>query len=120
MSPAQRLSVSGFAILLLIALMMGANHVAARLAFNHGVDVLTAVIFRSGITSLVVLLSKTPTRAPSRVALVKNCCTITTRPNSIIPKMNRKKTGATIANSTALAPLRFFRLDRQTFSNLIG
>ena len=56
MSPAPRLSASGFAILLLIALMMGANHVAARLAFNHGVDVVTAVGFRSGITALVVLL----------------------------------------------------------------
>lgn len=56
MSSAQRLSVSGFAILLLIALMMGANHVAARLAFNHGVDVVTAVTVRSGVTALVVLL----------------------------------------------------------------
>jgi drug/metabolite transporter (DMT)-like permease len=34
--------------------MMGANHVAARLAFNHGVDVATAVMFRSGVTALVV------------------------------------------------------------------
>lgn len=56
MSSAQRLTVTGFATLLLIALMMGANHVAARLAFNHGVDVVTAVIFRSGLTALVVLL----------------------------------------------------------------
>ena len=56
MSSAQRLTVTGFATLLLIALMMGANHVAARLAFNHGVDVVTAVSFRSGVTALVVLL----------------------------------------------------------------
>ncbi len=56
MRSASRLSVSGFAILLLIALMMGANHVAARLAFNHGVDVVTAVTVRSGVTALVVLL----------------------------------------------------------------
>jgi drug/metabolite transporter (DMT)-like permease len=34
--------------------MMGANHVAARLAFDHGVDVLTAVAFRSVVTALVV------------------------------------------------------------------
>ena len=34
--------------------MMGANHVAARLAFNHGVDVATAVSFRSAVTALVV------------------------------------------------------------------
>lgn len=56
MSTAQRLSLTGFATLLLIALMMGANHVAARLAFNHGVDVVTAVAFRSSVTALVVLL----------------------------------------------------------------
>ena len=49
-----RLSPVAFATLLLIALMMGANHVAARLAFDHGVDVLTAVSLRSGITALVV------------------------------------------------------------------
>ncbi len=46
--PAPRaLSGAAFATLLLIALMMGANHVAARVAFNHGVDVATAVVFRS-------------------------------------------------------------------------
>ena len=54
-SPA-RLSLTGFATLLLIAFMMGANHVAARFAFNHGVNVVTAVSFRSGVTALVVLL----------------------------------------------------------------
>ena len=32
------LSGTAFATLLLIALMMGANHVAARIAFNSGVD----------------------------------------------------------------------------------
>jgi drug/metabolite transporter (DMT)-like permease len=51
-----RLSLTGFLTLLLIALMMGANHVAARTAFNHGVDVVTAVTFRSSITALVVAL----------------------------------------------------------------
>jgi drug/metabolite transporter (DMT)-like permease len=52
----QRLSLTGFLTLLLIALMMGANHVAARTAFNHGVDVVTAVVFRSSVTALVVAL----------------------------------------------------------------
>jgi len=51
---ATALSATAFATLLLIALMMGANHVAARLAFDHGVDVLTAVTFRSGVTAVVV------------------------------------------------------------------
>jgi drug/metabolite transporter (DMT)-like permease len=55
-TPARRLGGTAFATLLLIALMMGANHVAARLAFNNGVDVTTAVAFRSGVTALVVIL----------------------------------------------------------------
>ena len=50
----QALSGTAFATLLLIALMMGANHVAARFAFNNGVDVVTAVSFRSAVTALVV------------------------------------------------------------------
>lgn len=48
------LSFGAFATLVLIALMMGANHVAARVAFNHGVDAATAVVFRSVVTTLVV------------------------------------------------------------------
>ena len=50
------LSLAAFLTLLLIALMMGGNHVAARLAFNAGVDVATAVTFRSVTTALVVLV----------------------------------------------------------------
>ncbi|HYF42333.1 MAG TPA: DMT family transporter [Ramlibacter sp.] len=54
--PAVRaLSGTAFATLLLIALMMGANHVAARVAFNHGADVATAVVFRSSVTALVIV-----------------------------------------------------------------
>jgi drug/metabolite transporter (DMT)-like permease len=48
------LTGTAFATLLLIALMMGSNHVAARLAFDHGVDVPTAVSVRSAITACVV------------------------------------------------------------------
>ena len=51
---ARALSGTAFATLLLIALMMGANHVAARIAFNSGVDVATAVAFRSVVTAIVV------------------------------------------------------------------
>jgi drug/metabolite transporter (DMT)-like permease len=50
------LSLAAFATLLLIALMMGSNHVAARFAFQNGVDVATAVTVRSGVTALVVAL----------------------------------------------------------------
>jgi drug/metabolite transporter (DMT)-like permease len=35
--------------------MMGANHVAARIAFNNGADVATAVVVRSGVPALVLV-----------------------------------------------------------------
>ena len=55
MTPERKaLTGTAFATLLLIAFMMGANHVAARFAFNNGVDVVTAVSFRSAVTALVV------------------------------------------------------------------
>jgi drug/metabolite transporter (DMT)-like permease len=50
------LTGAAFGTLLLIAFMMGANHVAARTAFNHGLDVVTAVTVRSVITASVVAL----------------------------------------------------------------
>ncbi|MEY4710699.1 MAG: hypothetical protein RIS88_149 [Pseudomonadota bacterium] len=53
--PVRALSGAAFATLLLVALLMGANHVAARIAFNHGADVATGVMFRSASTALVVL-----------------------------------------------------------------
>jgi len=66
-APARALSGTAFATLLLIALMMGANHVAARLAFNHGVDVATAVSVRSIVTALVVGLILVTNRVPLRL-----------------------------------------------------
>ena len=53
---ASSLSRTAFLMLLLIAVMMGANHVSARFAFNDGVSVTTAVIFRSGVTALIITL----------------------------------------------------------------
>jgi drug/metabolite transporter (DMT)-like permease len=67
-SPAKALSGTAFATLLLIALMMGANHVAARMAFDHGVSVSTAVLFRSGVTALVVWSIVRLYRVPLSVA----------------------------------------------------
>jgi len=54
--PGRALSRTAFATLLLIAFMMGANHVAARIAFNNGVDVATAVVFRSTTTAVVLVV----------------------------------------------------------------
>jgi drug/metabolite transporter (DMT)-like permease len=48
------LSLTAFLTLLLIAFMMGSNHVAARLAFNSGLGVATAVAVRSFTTAVVV------------------------------------------------------------------
>ena len=62
--PRKALSNAAFATLLLIALLMGANHVAARLAFNNGVDVATAVAVRSTATALVVALIVWQQRVP--------------------------------------------------------
>ncbi len=45
----------GIALLLAIATVFGSNHVAARIAFDHGTNVTTAVAFRSAGTALVVL-----------------------------------------------------------------
>jgi hypothetical protein len=47
------LSGAAFTTLLLIALMMGANHVALRMDFDHGMDVTTTVAFCSLSTALV-------------------------------------------------------------------
>lgn len=53
---ARRISRTAFLTLLLIAVMMGGNHVAARFAFNDDVSVITAVIFRSGVTAIIISL----------------------------------------------------------------
>jgi drug/metabolite transporter (DMT)-like permease len=67
-SSPKALSGTAFATLVLIAAMMGANHVAARLAFDHGVDVATAVAVRSGVTALVVALLLRVYRVPLRLS----------------------------------------------------
>lgn len=70
MTSPKALSRAAFGTLLLIALMMGANHVAARFAFDNGVDVATAVTIRSAVTALVVtaliLLQRVPVRLTAR------------------------------------------------------
>lgn len=56
MKPKSELTRTAFATLLLVGFIMGANHVAARIAFNHGLDVGTAVTVRSCVTAVVVTL----------------------------------------------------------------
>jgi drug/metabolite transporter (DMT)-like permease len=64
----QALTPKAFVTLLLLACLFGANHVAARIALDHGVDVTTAVAARSLATALVVGLLV----AWSRMAIVLN------------------------------------------------
>ena len=45
----------GIVLLLVIATVFGLNHIAARIAFEHGANVTTAVAFRSTGTALFVL-----------------------------------------------------------------
>lgn len=71
MTTSQRaLSRAAFLTLLLLACMFGANHVAARLAFNHGLDVATAVAVRSlvtaGVVAALVLLQGVPRALDAR------------------------------------------------------
>ncbi len=51
-----------FLSLLLLATMFGANHVAARLAMDHGVDVATAVAVRSLVTAAALVFLVTQAR----------------------------------------------------------
>lgn len=46
---------AGVLALLAIAVTFGSNHVAARIAFDHGASVASAVAIRSGVTALVLL-----------------------------------------------------------------
>jgi len=53
-APSRALTPQAFITLLVLACMMGGNHVAARFAFDDGVDVVTAVTARSLVTALAV------------------------------------------------------------------
>jgi drug/metabolite transporter (DMT)-like permease len=44
----------GVALLMLVATTFAANHIAARLAFDHGTSVAAAVALRSGVTALAL------------------------------------------------------------------
>jgi drug/metabolite transporter (DMT)-like permease len=46
----------GIAVLLVIAILFGTNHVAARFAIDHGASVAAAVAIRSACTALVLLI----------------------------------------------------------------
>ncbi len=53
---ARAVSPQALALILAVAVMFSANHVAARIAFDHGSDVATAVAVRSLATAAIVAL----------------------------------------------------------------
>jgi drug/metabolite transporter (DMT)-like permease len=55
------------ALLLVVAVSFGSNHIAARVAFDHGANVVTAVVFRSIGTGLAVLGVLLALRVPLRL-----------------------------------------------------
>ncbi|MBN8491514.1 MAG: DMT family transporter [Burkholderiales bacterium] len=63
-APTQAISPRAFVMLLLLACMFGGNHVAARFALDHGVDVPSAVAVRSLVTAAVVALIVALNRVP--------------------------------------------------------
>ncbi len=65
---AASLTPGAFLTLLSLAWVFGANHVAARVAFDHGVDVATAVAVRSLGTAAVVALIVRALRLPVVIA----------------------------------------------------
>jgi len=52
---AQASPILGIVVLLVIATAMGSNHVASRVAFDHGASVPTAVLARAGLNALFAL-----------------------------------------------------------------
>ncbi len=57
-------SPKAFVSLLLLACLFGGNHVAARVALDHGTDVVTAVAARSLVTAIVVAVLVLVNRVP--------------------------------------------------------
>jgi len=58
---------AGIAILLAIAATFGSNHIAARVAFDHGTSVATAVAFRAAGTALALAAALFLLRVPLRI-----------------------------------------------------
>lgn len=58
---------AGVVLLLAVAITFAANHIAARIAFDHGASVVTAVAARSSVTALALLALLAALRAPLRL-----------------------------------------------------
>jgi len=103
-------AISGlaFASLLFVGLIMGANHVAARIAFDHGLNVATAVVVRSLVTAVVVSLIVYFQGVPIR---------LTVKHKKVLPVIGLLVTiqSLTIYSSVALLPVSLALLAFNTY-----
>ena len=103
-------AISGlaFASLLFVGLIMGANHVAARIAFDHGLNVATAVVVRSLVTAVVVSLIVYFQGVPIR---------LTAKHKKVLPVIGLLVTiqSLTIYSSVALLPVSLALLAFNTY-----
>ena len=100
-------------LLLAIATIFGSNHVAARIAFEHGANVTTAVAFRSAGTALVVLLLLLQSRTSLRVEQK-------TFGRSIIIGLLVAAQSYCLYSAVALIPVALALLAFQTFPMLLA
>lgn len=103
----------GIALLLAIAVVFGGNHIAARIAFDHGTNVTTAVAVRSAGTALFVLalllLSRTPLKTER-----------TTFGRSVLIGLLIAAQSYCLYSAVALIPVALALLAFQTFPMLLA
>ena len=107
-SKTNAISGAAFATLLFIGLIMGANHVVARIAFDHGLNVTAAVLVRSLVTAVVVTLIVYFQRVPIR---------LTARHKKVLPAIGLLVTiqSLSIYSSVALLPVSLALLAFNTY-----
>lgn len=103
----------GIALLLVIATTFGSNHIAARVAFEHGANVTTAVAMRSAGTALFVLVLLLAARVPLRLARA-------TRGRAVVIGVLLAVQSYCIYSAVALIPVALALLAFNTFPMLLA
>lgn len=103
----------GIALLLVIATTFGSNHIAARVAFEHGANVTTAVAMRSAGTALFVLVLLLAARVPLRLERA-------TRGRAVVIGVLLAVQSYCIYSSVALIPVALALLAFNTFPMLLA
>lgn len=99
---------AGVAVVVGIAVLFASNHVAARLAFDHGASVVAAVVVRSAATALAVL-------ALLRVAGVAAALPAATRPRAVAIGLLLALQSVCLYSAVARLPVALALLTFNTF-----